>query len=223
MNTENIHHVATNNKPQKAAQQYAHNLRDFFKLQPYELPQFDLVFLGIGNDGHTASLFPDTPKTSANELTLATVTNNAPHERVSLSLPAINNSKQIIFLATGTSKAEIIHEIMEPNSNLPAAQVKPHSGKLLFLLDEAAAEKLTPQGLYQISFYVPESDLEQVKNSLFDAGAGRLGNYDNAAQTKGTGQFRPLAGSKPHIGSENQIEKIPEYKVEILCDTEHLT
>lgn len=77
--------------------------------------------------------------------------------------------------------------------------------------------------MYQISFYVPESHLEVVKESMFAAGAGRVGEYDCCAwQCKGCGQFRPLAGSKPFLGKLGEIEKVIEYKVELVCVSENL-
>ena len=76
--------------------------------------------------------------------------------------------------------------------------------------------------MYKISFYVPEESLEEVKSALFNAGAGKIGNYDCCCwQVKGEGQFRPLAGSNPHIGHTNSIESVEEYKVEMVCE-EHL-
>ena len=72
--------------------------------------------------------------------------------------------------------------------------------------------------MHQIIFYVPESHLEQVKAALFKAGAGRIGDYDCCAwQCKGEGQFRPLAGSKPYLGELDKVEKVTEYKVELVC------
>lgn len=72
--------------------------------------------------------------------------------------------------------------------------------------------------MYKITFYVPESHLELVKMALFAAGAGRVGLYEACAwQVKGQGQFRPLAGSKPFIGSHDELETLEEYKVELLC------
>lgn len=72
--------------------------------------------------------------------------------------------------------------------------------------------------MHQIIFYVPETHLEQVKAALFKAGAGRIGDYDCCAwQCKGEGQFRPLAGSKPYLGEQDKIEKVTEYKVELVC------
>jgi structural hemagglutinin/hemolysin toxin protein RtxA len=77
---------------------------------------------------------------------------------------------------------------------------------------------------YLICFYVPESHCEIVKEALFSKGAGDFGNYDKACwQTLGTGQYRPLEGATPHIGTVAQLETLPEYKVEIICPKEKLT
>ncbi|MCW8983467.1 MAG: NGG1p interacting factor NIF3 [Gammaproteobacteria bacterium] len=73
--------------------------------------------------------------------------------------------------------------------------------------------------MYRISTYIPETHLEAVKEAMFAAGAGRIGQYDSCAwQVLGTGQFRPLEGSSPFIGEEMVIETVPEYKVELVCD-----
>lgn len=77
--------------------------------------------------------------------------------------------------------------------------------------------------MYKISFYVPENNLEQVKSALFDAGAGRIGYYSSCAwQVKGEGQFMPLNGSNAFIGEINRLEKVIEYKVEMVCSAEHI-
>ncbi len=72
--------------------------------------------------------------------------------------------------------------------------------------------------MYQLCFYVPKSHLEEVKIALFKEGAGTFGNYDSCAwEIEGTGQFRPLDGSRPFIGNKNKIEQVREYKVEMVC------
>ena len=77
--------------------------------------------------------------------------------------------------------------------------------------------------MYKISFYVPEADLEVVKNAMFDAGAGRFSNYENCAwQTIGMGQFKPVANAKPVIGYLDELEVIEEYKVEMMCVDDNL-
>jgi len=77
--------------------------------------------------------------------------------------------------------------------------------------------------LFQISFYVPVKNCETVKQAMFDAGAGNIGNYQECAwQTLGQGQFKPLRGSKPRIGEVNALERIEEFKVEMVCTREYL-
>ena len=76
---------------------------------------------------------------------------------------------------------------------------------------------------YKIEYYVPETHLESTKKSLFDAGAGRIGNYDSCSwETAGTGQFRPLIGSNPYLGKVDSVEIVKEYKVELVCVEEFL-
>lgn len=73
--------------------------------------------------------------------------------------------------------------------------------------------------MYKFCFFVPESHLEAVKQAVFVAGAGRIGSYDHCCwQVEGVGQFRALDGSQPFIGSLGQVEKVKEYKVEMVCD-----
>ena len=72
--------------------------------------------------------------------------------------------------------------------------------------------------MYKLGFYVPESHLEVVKAACFNAGAGRIGDYDSCCwQVLGQGQFRPLDGSQPYIGQPGEVEKVPEYRVEMVC------
>ncbi len=74
------------------------------------------------------------------------------------------------------------------------------------------------QTMYKISVFVPENDAERVKQSMFDTGAGRIGDYDCCCwQTSGQGQFRPLEGSSPTIGQQDRIETVAELKIEMVC------
>lgn len=74
--------------------------------------------------------------------------------------------------------------------------------------------------MYKICFYAPVSHTEEIKNAMFSAGAGKIGNYGCCAwQTLGEGQFMPLSGSHAFIGEENKLEKIPEYKIEMVCES----
>lgn len=78
--------------------------------------------------------------------------------------------------------------------------------------------------MYHIAFYVPAEHVEKVKENMFQAGAGKLGNYDKCAfEYKGTGQFQPLKGSDPFIGTEGEVEKVEEIKVEMICQEKYLS
>ncbi|SEK80611.1 hypothetical protein SAMN05216214_105118 [Atopomonas hussainii] len=71
--------------------------------------------------------------------------------------------------------------------------------------------------MYKLAFFVPESHLQTVKDALFAAGAGRIGDYEHCCwQTLGTGQFRPLPGAQPFLGQQGQLEQVPEWKVEMV-------
>ncbi len=75
--------------------------------------------------------------------------------------------------------------------------------------------------MYRLNFYVPETHLEIVKDAAFAAGGGRIGDYDNCCwQVAGQGQFRPLDGSQPYIGRSGEVERVAEYKVEMVCSEE---
>lgn len=77
--------------------------------------------------------------------------------------------------------------------------------------------------MYKLCFYVPESHLESVKAAVFAVGAGRIGAYDSCCwQVKGQGQFRPLAGSRPFIGTQDAVETVAEYRVELVCADAHV-
>lgn len=77
--------------------------------------------------------------------------------------------------------------------------------------------------MYKFVFFVPESHLDAVKSAVFAAGAGRIGNYDSCAwQVRGEGQFRPLPGSTPYIGTRDQLTSVVEYRVEMVCADEFI-
>ncbi len=77
--------------------------------------------------------------------------------------------------------------------------------------------------LYHIYFYVPLDFVEVVKEAMFEAGAGKIGEYDKCSwQVLGEGQFRPLDNANPFLGTKGEVEKVQEYRVEMVCDKEHL-
>ena len=78
--------------------------------------------------------------------------------------------------------------------------------------------------MYSLCFYVPESHLETVKSAVFDAGAGRIGDYRCCAwEVRGQGQFRPMPGSTPFVGETDRLERVDEYRVEMVCADESIT
>ncbi len=142
----NVHPVFTSElTPRTSAAKYEEDLISYFKIPHNGIPRFDLILLGIGRDGHTASLFPEAP--ALQETGHAAVAVRPPDismkERITLTLPTINNSKNIILMATGENKAGVIKEVVAAGKSLlPAAMVRPKAGKLIFLLNEAAGSLL---------------------------------------------------------------------------------
>ena len=143
----NIHPIPTDTvSPESAALKYEDDIIYFFKTEKGLPPRFDLVILGIGDDGHTASLFPGTMAVSeAVRLSVAvTPPDISKKDRVSITLPVINNADHIIFLATGDEKAGVLREVLErSDSVLPASLVKPLKGTVKFLIDEPASRLLS--------------------------------------------------------------------------------
>lgn len=137
---ENIHPIPTAmSDPLDSALGYSVELFQFFK---GETPEFDIVLLGLGNDGHTASLFPGMYEKEMNRGdVIVTRSPVIPFDRISLTLSVINNARNVFFLVAGSDKAGILHEVLEDAKNekpkFPAAMVKP-VGNLLWFVDEAA-------------------------------------------------------------------------------------
>jgi 6-phosphogluconolactonase len=133
-------------EPQVAAARYEAAIRTAFRLEGAETPTFDLVFLGMGDDGHTASLFPHTD--ALHELAPIAVANHVPQKdvwRVTLTWPVINQGREVAFLIEGTGKAQVLSDVMlgqyDPEAK-PSQLIRPSSGRLTLLLDAAAAAKL---------------------------------------------------------------------------------
>jgi 6-phosphogluconolactonase len=131
--------------PEESARLYADTLRR--ELGP--APRFDWVFLGLGADGHTASLFPGTPAAAERTLLARGVRVVAkPSKRVTLTLPVFNAAKTVVFLVAGADKAETVRRVLgePPSEDLPASLVAPASGDLIWMLDAGAASKIPPFG-----------------------------------------------------------------------------
>ena len=142
----NIHRMEGELDPQEAAARYEAELRHAFRLEGAETPTFDLIMLGLGEDGHTASLFPHTSALS--EVARLCIANHVPEKdvwRVTLTWPVIIQAREVAFLIEGASKAEMVRTIFagtyDPET-YPAQLIRPANGRLNLLLDSAAARLL---------------------------------------------------------------------------------
>ena len=145
---QNIHRVLAEEPDAViAAEKYERELRSFFNLATGQLPRLDCVLLGIGPDGHTASLFPATNALKEKRrLVVANWVEKFQTHRITMTVPVLNNAALIIFLVSGKEKAEVLKEILEGDYRpdlLPAQLIRPVHGRLLWLVDEAAGSHLT--------------------------------------------------------------------------------
>src|SRR5881296_375658 len=126
---------------ESAAAAYAASLTEAFGTRRGELPRFDLVLLGLGVDGHTASLFPGSPVLREVFRTVAAVHVAAAQipQRLTLTFPVLNAAARVIFLVAGAEKAKIVKAVLSDQAVLPAAMVRPTDGELIWLADRAAA------------------------------------------------------------------------------------
>jgi len=144
----NVFRIKTENpEAAAAAEDYEKAIRKFFGLEPGQFPRFDLILLGMGPDGHTASLFPGTAALQEkSRLVVANWVEKMKTHRISLTLPVLNEARCVTFLVSGTDKAPALKAVLEenvPSEQYPAKLVKPSDGKLIWLIDRAAASQLT--------------------------------------------------------------------------------
>ena len=143
---ENIFRVRTEEaSAEVAAALYESVVKDHLPLGPEGIPRFDLILLGLGPDGHTASLFPGTAALEERKLlVVANWVEKLKAYRVTFTYPVINQAACVMFLVPGKEKAEIVREVFEnPKAELPAQRVRPARGRLLWLIDQAAASLLS--------------------------------------------------------------------------------
>jgi 6-phosphogluconolactonase len=152
---DHVYRMRGETDPAEAAAEYGEQLQKFFDLNeangpsPENFPRLDLVFLGMGPDGHTASLFPETA--ALQERSKPVTANYVPKlatNRLTLTAPSLNRAANIIFLITGDSKADALKEVLEGEYQpqiYPSQLIKPGQGKLIFLVDQAAAANLTKE------------------------------------------------------------------------------
>jgi 6-phosphogluconolactonase len=142
-----VHRIRGESPPAQAAEEYESEIARVLGVPPGTMPRFDLVLLGLGPDGHTASLVPGT--TALTETRRVVVANYVPKfgvDRITLTAPAINAAHAIVFLAEGEAKAARLREVIEgprDTDRLPAQLIHPTDGSLMWLVDAAAASQLS--------------------------------------------------------------------------------
>lgn len=144
---DHVFRMRGEDEPEQAARQYEDSLRKAFGVSAPAWPRFDLILLGLGDDGHTASLFPGTP--ALHERQRLVVPNQAPHgarQRLTFTVPLINQAQAVVFLVSGRGKAPALKSVLEdPTADahaFPAKLVQPGEGRLIWFLDRAAAAEL---------------------------------------------------------------------------------
>ena len=146
MRPEQIHRIEGELDPEEAAARYESELRNSFRLEGAEVPHFDLVALGMGADGHTASLFPYTE--GLHEMNRLAIANRVPEQdtwRITLTWPVINRARSVFFHIAGAEKASVLSEVLigpHDPERLPSQLIWPSSGILTLILDKAAAALL---------------------------------------------------------------------------------
>ena len=136
---ENVHPVPTNGTPEQAASRYERTLQAAYGAAVLDRarPLFDITLLGLGTDGHTASLLPNDPVLQERKHWVAAVSHGRPEVRITMTYPAIESSRQVAFLVAGKEKAAMFSAIRAGASQAPAARVKP-VGELIWFVDAAA-------------------------------------------------------------------------------------
>lgn len=140
MPSENVHRMIGEIEPAIAASAYETELRRFFPSSQQKLPRFDLILLGLGEDGHTASLFPGSLALNETEHWVATpYVEKLNAHRLTLTLPAINHARDIFFLVAGQNKASVVQDLFaDEKCNHPAASIKPVKGRLTWFFTQDA-------------------------------------------------------------------------------------
>jgi 6-phosphogluconolactonase len=127
-----------------AAKSYEQTLIEFFKIAPGEFPRFDLLLLGMGPDGHTASLFPgSTALQEKHRLVVANWVEQFQTDRITFTFPVLNQAACVTFLVSGAEKVPALRQIFEEGQDLPAGRVQPAKGKLVWMMDASAGAALS--------------------------------------------------------------------------------
>ncbi len=144
----NIFRVPAENPDAAAAAEiYERTLQKFFEVGAGEVPRFDLILLGMGPDGHTASLFPESAALQdQSRLVVANWVEKMKTSRITFTLPLLNAARCVAFLVSGIDKAAVLREVLEgktPGEKYPSKLVRPSDGKLIWFVDRAAASELS--------------------------------------------------------------------------------
>ena len=141
---KNIHRVHAELDAEAAAAEYEQQLSSFFQPKDHDWPRFDLIFLGIGEDGHTASLFPGSKALSeTSRRVVANWVEKFKTFRITFTFPVLNHAAEVAFLVSGSGKAQILSEVLRPGSEkYPAQRIQPENGRLLWLIDRDAGSLL---------------------------------------------------------------------------------
>ncbi|MBV9783470.1 MAG: 6-phosphogluconolactonase [Acidisphaera sp.] len=136
----NVHPIPTGGTPEEAAQGYERALRQAYGAEALDpsRPLFDVTFLGLGEDGHTASLIPGQPVLNERTKWVAAVGQGRPEVRITLTYPALESSAVVAFLIAGAGKAQILAQVRDGGADVPAARLRPQ-GELIWFVDRAAA------------------------------------------------------------------------------------
>ncbi len=142
---EQIHPMPGGTVPEEGARKYQEEMKRVFQMQERASPIFDLIFLGMGKDGHTASLFPGARSPRTQDRWVRAVRGGNPNVyRLTLTYDVLNRAKRVCFLVSGKEKAPILRIVFEDkDARLPAQKIHPVQGKLIWLLDKEAASLLT--------------------------------------------------------------------------------
>jgi 6-phosphogluconolactonase len=142
---ENIFRIRAEENAEVAAQDYEQTIKSFFQLRPAEFPRFDLILLGLGPDGHTASLFLGTAALGETKrLVVANWVERLNTHRITFTYPVLNHAACVMFLVSGGDKADMVHTVLEDRkASLPSQKAQPPDGRLLWLVDRAAASALS--------------------------------------------------------------------------------
>jgi 6-phosphogluconolactonase len=164
---ERIYSLDNSRSPDETARAYEFALKKIFQTESNQIPRFDLILLGVGEDGHTASLFPGHPALTETRHWVVPILNapKPPPVRITMTLPLINHAHNVVFAAAGPAKSNIISKVLNSKKKqpkLPVQMVKPSNGRLLWFIDRAAAERAS---IYKF-FIVKEVPVSEEVNGL---------------------------------------------------------